>query len=148
MQTDGIKGGRTYKPYVYSEKGVAMLTSVLHTQRAVEASIQIIEAFVEMSHYLLDNRELLPYEELKELKTRHEMMAKATGGVGEDAPVNKYNVGDKVIVNGYEGWDSTITEVKEYSSNGWRYQILSIRDSDNGHEEDGYPANESEISPA
>ena len=84
----------------------------------------------------------------KNMALNDEAMAKATGGVGEDAPANKYNVGDKVIVNGYEGWDSTITEVKEYSSNGWRYQILSIRDSDIGHEEDGYPANESEISPA
>ena len=45
MQTEGIKGGRTYNPIVYSEKGVAMLTSCLHTRRAIEASIQIIEAF-------------------------------------------------------------------------------------------------------
>ena len=29
MQTIGIKGGRTYNPYVYSEQGVAMITSAL-----------------------------------------------------------------------------------------------------------------------
>ena len=60
-----------YPPYIYTEEGVAMLTSALHTDRAIEASIQIIKAFVEMSHYLRDNRELLPYDELKELKVRH-----------------------------------------------------------------------------
>ena len=34
-----------YLPYVYTEQGVAMLTSSLHTDRAIEASIQIVEAF-------------------------------------------------------------------------------------------------------
>ena len=50
-----------YLPYVYTEQGVAMLTSALPTDRAIEASIQIIEAFVEMSHYLKQNHQLLPY---------------------------------------------------------------------------------------
>ena len=74
-QIGTLNGGRgsniKYRPYVYSEQGVAMLTSALHTDRAIEASIQIIEAFVEMSHYLRDNRMLLPYEELKKLEIRH-----------------------------------------------------------------------------
>ncbi|MBQ9064528.1 MAG: hypothetical protein IJ123_03685 [Blautia sp.] len=52
MQTTGMKGGRTYNPYVYSEQGVAMLTSALHTDKAIEASIMIMEAFVEMSHFI------------------------------------------------------------------------------------------------
>lgn len=70
MQTVGIKGGRSYKPYVYSEQGVAMLTSCLHTDRAIDASIQIMEAFVEMRHYLQQNRQLLPYQELYLLSNR------------------------------------------------------------------------------
>ena len=84
----------------------------------------------------------------KNMALEDDMMTKATGGAGEDTPVNKYNVGDKVIVKGYEDWNSTITEVKGYSSTGWRYQRLSIRDSEIGHEEDGYPEYESNISPA
>ena len=60
-----------YPPNVYTEQGVAMLTSVLHTDRAIEASIQIIEAFVEMSHYIRRNRQLLPYDELKSLELKH-----------------------------------------------------------------------------
>ena len=60
-----------YLPYVYTEQGVAMLTSALHTDRAIEASIQIIEAFVEMTHYLKQNSLLLPNEELKSLTLKH-----------------------------------------------------------------------------
>ena len=41
MQTKGIKGGRSNNPTVYTEHGIAVLTSVLHTPRAVAASIQI-----------------------------------------------------------------------------------------------------------
>lgn len=68
MQTKGIKGGRSNNPTVYSEQGVAMLTSVLHSPRAISASIQIMEAFVEMSHYIRQNQQLLPYDEIKALE--------------------------------------------------------------------------------
>ena len=70
MRTSGKKGGRAYNPYVYTEQGVAMLTSALHTDRAIEASVQIIKAFVEMSHYIRQNRQLLPYDELKALELK------------------------------------------------------------------------------
>lgn len=61
-----------YPPYVYSEQGVAMLTAALHTDRAIEASIQIMEAFVEMSHYLRQNRQLLPSQEIYLLSKRQD----------------------------------------------------------------------------
>ena len=64
-----------YPPFVYTEQGVAMLTSALHTDRAIEASIQIIEAFVEMSHFLKQNRQLLPSEELEALELKHYHLA-------------------------------------------------------------------------
>ena len=46
-----------YEPYMYTEQGIAMLTSCLHTERAIISSVQIMEAFVEMTHIL--NQELL-----------------------------------------------------------------------------------------
>jgi len=49
-----------------------MLTSALHTDRAIKASIQIMEAFVEMSHYLLQNRQLLPASEFYLLTKRQD----------------------------------------------------------------------------
>ena len=59
-----------YLPFAYSEQGVAMLTSTLHTDRAIEASILIMEAFVEMSHYLRQNAQLLPYQEIQRIENR------------------------------------------------------------------------------
>ena len=41
-----------YLPYVYTEHGISMLTSVLHSDRAIEASIMIVEVFVEVAHYI------------------------------------------------------------------------------------------------
>lgn len=64
-----------YLPYVYTEQGVAMLTSALHTDRAIEASIQIIEAFVEMSHYLKENSQLMATESLELLELKHYRLA-------------------------------------------------------------------------
>ena len=64
-----------YPPFVYTEQGVAMLTSALHTDRAIEASIQIIEAFVDMSHYLKENSQLMAAESLEMLELKHYRLA-------------------------------------------------------------------------
>ena len=64
-----------YLPYVYTEHGLSMLTSVLHTDRAIEASILIMEVFVEVAHYILQNTPLLPYEELKLLQNKQEKLS-------------------------------------------------------------------------
>lgn len=73
-----------YPPYVYTESGVAMLTSTLHTDRAIEASVQIIKAFVEMSHYIRQNRQLLPYDELKALELRHYQLSDRVQNIEEN----------------------------------------------------------------
>ena len=44
-----------YLPYVFTEEGVAMLASVLHTKVAEEASVQIMRAFVRMKTYMSSN---------------------------------------------------------------------------------------------
>lgn len=41
-------GGRRYAPYVFTEQGVAMLSSVLRSKRAVAVNIEIMRAFVEI----------------------------------------------------------------------------------------------------
>ncbi len=46
------RGGRRYLPYVYTEQGVAMLSAVLRSKVAVDTSVQIMRAFVEMRHLL------------------------------------------------------------------------------------------------
>jgi hypothetical protein len=42
------RGGRRYAPYVFTEQGVAMLSGVLRSQRAVAVNIEIMRAFVEL----------------------------------------------------------------------------------------------------
>ena len=42
------KGGRRYMPYAFTEQGVAMLSSVLRSQRAVEVNIAIMRTFVQL----------------------------------------------------------------------------------------------------
>ncbi|MEK6645753.1 MAG: ORF6N domain-containing protein [Candidatus Firestonebacteria bacterium] len=53
------RGGRRYLPYAFSEQGVAMLSSVLNSERAIMVNIQIMRAFVNLK------RESLTYIELK-----------------------------------------------------------------------------------
>ena len=46
---------RKTEPFAFTEQGVAMLSSVLHSQTAINASIQIIDAFVKMRKHLLES---------------------------------------------------------------------------------------------
>jgi ORF6N domain len=48
-------GGRRKLPYVFTEQGVAMLSGVLRSETAVKISIQIMNAFVEMRRFLINN---------------------------------------------------------------------------------------------
>ena len=64
------------KPYAFTEQGVGMLASVLHSPSAVQISIKIIEAFVAMRHFLLSNAQVfqrLDRMELKQLETDHKI---------------------------------------------------------------------------
>ena len=44
-----------YLYYAFTEQGIAMLSAVLHSLTAIQISIKVMEAFVKMRHYLLDN---------------------------------------------------------------------------------------------
>jgi hypothetical protein len=52
------RGGRRYLPYVFTEQGVAMLSSVLNSERAIEVNIAIMRAFVKLRQMLDSNEEL------------------------------------------------------------------------------------------
>lgn len=47
-----------YLPYAFTEQGIAMLSAVLRSETAVNTSIQIINAFVEMRKFILNNAQL------------------------------------------------------------------------------------------
>jgi hypothetical protein len=51
-------GGRRYLPYVFTEQGVAMLSSVLNSERAIHVNVEIMRAFVRLRQMLASNAEL------------------------------------------------------------------------------------------
>ena len=52
------RGGRRYMPYVFTEQGVAMLSSVLNSEQAIQVNIAIMRAFVRLKEILSTNKEL------------------------------------------------------------------------------------------
>jgi hypothetical protein len=51
-------GGRRHRPYVFTEQGVAMLSSVLNTDRAVQVNIAIMRTFIKLREAMASNRDL------------------------------------------------------------------------------------------
>ena len=59
-------GGRRYTPYVFTEQGVAMLSTVLNSEIAIEINIQIMRAFVKLRHYTISQSDT--NEQIAELR--------------------------------------------------------------------------------
>ena len=59
-------------PYVFTEQGVSMLSSVLHSDTAVDVSIQIMDAFVAMRHFLVSNAAI--FQRLENIE-QHQIVA-------------------------------------------------------------------------
>ena len=51
-------GGIRKMPYVFTEQGVAMLSSILKSKQAIQVNIQIIDTFVKMRQWALENKDL------------------------------------------------------------------------------------------
>ena len=92
FETSSLKknnyGGRRYLPYAFTEQGIAMLSAVLHSDRAIEVSISIMNAFVEMRRFILNNQmifekistiELNQFEYQKSTDNRFEQVFKYIG---------------------------------------------------------------------
>src|SRR5665213_3593354 len=72
LQNETIKKGRgqhsKYLPYAFTEQGVAMLSGILNSDKAISMNIAIMRAFVEVRRVLLRQNDLK--EQMKELKDR------------------------------------------------------------------------------
>ena len=69
-------GGRRYNPWVYTEQGVSMLATVLHSEVAVQVSVSIVRAFVQMRHFISANGSLfarLNSVEKKQIETEEKL---------------------------------------------------------------------------
>jgi len=51
-------GGARYLPMAFTEQGVAMLSSVLHSDKAIEMNIAIVRAFISLRHYALSYKDV------------------------------------------------------------------------------------------
>jgi len=74
--TDGRETGRgrhrKYAPYVFTEHGIAMLSSVLRSKRAVQMNILIIRAFIRLREMLADHKDLAArVDKLEAAQKRH-----------------------------------------------------------------------------
>ncbi|PKM99620.1 MAG: DNA-binding protein [Elusimicrobia bacterium HGW-Elusimicrobia-2] len=53
------RGGRRYFPYVFTEQGIAMLSGVLNSDRAISVNIAIMRTFVKVREYLATHKDVL-----------------------------------------------------------------------------------------
>ena len=66
-ETSNLRGGRRYMPYVFTEQGVAMLSGILNSDKAIAMNIAIMRAFVEVRKMLLAQTDLkIKLNEIKE----------------------------------------------------------------------------------
>jgi hypothetical protein len=63
-------GGRRYPPYAFTEQGVAMLSSVLNSPRAIQVNIEIMRAFIRLRRMLATHEELA--RKLEELEQKYD----------------------------------------------------------------------------
>ena len=62
------RGGRFKNPRVFTEEGIAMLATILHTKVATQISIQIMDAFVSMRHIIINNKDI--YQSLNNINNK------------------------------------------------------------------------------
>ena len=73
VMSSGKHRGKRYRPYAFTEQGVAMLSSVLNSESAVKMNIAIMRAFVQLRRALQANRELArKFSELEQRIDKHD----------------------------------------------------------------------------
>jgi hypothetical protein len=70
-------GGRRYPPYAFTEHGIAMLSAVLNTSRAIRMSLHIVRAFIRLREFIANNRELAT--RIAKLELQHKRHASVIG---------------------------------------------------------------------
>lgn len=68
IATSDGRGGRRYRPYMFTEQGIAMLSGVLRSDVAVQASIRIMNTFVEMRRFIANHA--LLFEKVSDIELK------------------------------------------------------------------------------
>ncbi len=69
FSTSNNRGGNRYLPYAFTEQGVAMLSGILNSDKAIDVNIAIMRAFIALKQFALTNTEL--NNKLKELENTY-----------------------------------------------------------------------------
>lgn len=87
------RGGSRYHPYAFTEQGVAMLSSVLHSERAIQINILIMRAFVKLRQILSSHRELA--KKLEDMERKYDAQFKVVFDAIRElmAPPTKKQIG-------------------------------------------------------
>ena len=74
MSKTGGRGGRRYRPYAFTENGVAMLSSVLNSRRAIQVNIQIMRTFTKIRELLSTHKDLK--QKIEEMEKQYDAQFK------------------------------------------------------------------------
>lgn len=86
IATSNKRGGTRYHPYAFTETGVAMLSSVLNSEQAIQVNLQIMRAFVSMRRFLIANAQVfqrldaLEFKQIENSKKIDEIFSKLGSG--------------------------------------------------------------------
>ena len=100
------KRNKSKLPYAFTEQGVAMLSAVLHSDKAIEVSIKIINAFIEMRKFIINNQML--FEKISNVELKQIEYQKITDDKFEkifEYIGNREEKEQKLFFNG-QIWDS------------------------------------------
>ena len=106
-------GGRRYMLYVFTEQGIAMLSALLKSDIAVNVSIQIMKAFIEMRNFLFYNRQV--FQEINTMKSKlleHDEKFEIVFDELQNKKQNEFN--QKIFFNGqiYDSYSLIVDIIK------------------------------------
>jgi hypothetical protein len=113
------RGGRKYLPYVFTEQGVSMLSAVLRSPTAIDMSVKIIRAFVNMRKFISENAQIFNAIENKEIKQNQGILLGEGFGATPPTPALFRHaegveiVGKNRVIAGFRLWRVTFFNSKK-----------------------------------
>ena len=105
MQVKGVKGGRSYFPYAFTEQGIYMLMTVLRGDLAIKQSKILIRLFKAMKDYIIERENLIGYDDVAKLAIQTSQNTKDIAEIKEyirgfsqvEIPKNLFSLNGKTV---------------------------------------------------
>ena len=92
------RGGIRYMPFAFTELGVAMLSSVLNSETAIDTNRKIMRAFVAVRHLIIDSQPVSEVKEVRQLKQYIEEAFTDYNDINEDTRAELESINEKLSV--------------------------------------------------